>query len=577
MKGWKRIAALLCLAMLLALTGCSSGDYKKAVSLTESGDWQAAREIFTALGDYRDSAEKVVLCDYGIARGEMAAGNYDDAIAIFERLGNYEDAASLLDESLYKKAEQLFEAAEWDAAAEIFRNLGDYKQSPDRLLECRTQKALELYEEGSYAEALEIFLELPENADIAFRVGTIYANGYGVEQDLGKAVEWFEKAAARDHAEAQFILGKYCYDGSVGKQDYAKAFEWYEKAAELGYAPAQCELAWMYLEGRYPDPAEAGDEDLDGLSAEEFNSTEWYARNEADVKAFEWFEKAAEQGYAEAQYLTGTLYSGGGRGVKGNAEKAIEWFEKAAEQGYVHAQYSLGNRLQRSDFEKAIEWYEKAAEQGSAFAQLDLGLIYLNGDGTDPDYVKAAMWLFRAARHTPDDYISRYLSAQFERDVLVERGRDYINLAARSASEALFNLSDHTEMFEAYLRGAEAGDAKAQYNVGVCYSNGYGVEPDPAKAVEWYKKSAGQNYVYAQYNLGSCYFTGTGVEQNYEKGFELMKKAAEQGLANAQIVVARCYLLGEGVRQNSAKSDEWIARAMEQGMDLDDIIAMFSS
>lgn len=47
-------------------------------------------------------------------------------------------------------------------------------------------------------------------------------------------------------------------------------------------------------------------------------------------------------------------------------------------------------------------------------------------------------------------------------------------------------------MFEAYLRDAESGDAKAQYNVGVCYANGYGVKPNSVKADEWIEKTVAQ-------------------------------------------------------------------------------------
>ena len=567
-------AVILSLAMMLLLAGCSAGDYKKALSLAESEDWPAAREFFAALGDYKDSAEKVKECDYGIARNEMAAERYDEAIEILERLGAYEDAEALLEESRYGKAKLLFEDGDWDAAAELFETLGDYKDSSDQYRECRYQKALSLFEDGAHADATAILLELPDDVNAQFDLGLCYANGYGVEQDLGQAVEWFEKAAGQGCADAQYILGKYYYDGSTLEQDYAKAFEMFAQAAEQGNAQAQCELGWMYLEGRVQGTKDTSAE-LSGMSAEEFNSTAYYAKNENDVKAFEWFEKAAEQGYAEAQYLTGTLYSGAGRGVKGNSAKALEWYEKAAEQGYIPAQYSLGNRLQHSDIDKAIEWYEKAAEQGSPYAQLDLGLLYLEGDGVGPDYVKAAGWLVRASLHTPEEYISRYLLAQFDRDVLLERGRDYIDLARRGAADAMFNLSDHTEMFEAYLRDAESGDAKAQYNAGVCYANGYGVEPDVPKAVEWYKKAADQGYVYAQFNLGACYFSGSGVEQNYEKAFEMMKKAAEQGLANAQIVLAQCYLKGYGVKPNSVKADEWIEKAVAQGVDISVIIAMY--
>ena len=49
-------------------------------------------------------------------------------------------------------------------------------------------------------------------------------------------------------------------------------------------------------------------------------------------KAFEWYKKAAKQGFAKAQYNLGIMYQNG-QGVDVNYKKAFEWYEKAAEQG----------------------------------------------------------------------------------------------------------------------------------------------------------------------------------------------------------------------------------------------------
>lgn len=76
---------------------------------------------------------------------------------------------------------------------------------------------------------------------------------------------------------------------------------------------------------------------------------------------------------------------------------------------------------------------------------------------------------------------------------------------------------------------AEQGDVKAQYNLGVSYENGYGVEKSYTEAVKWYRLAAGQGLDWAQYNLGVCYDNGEGVEQSYTEAVKWYKKAAEQG------------------------------------------------
>ena len=61
---------------------------------------------------------------------------------------------------------------------------------------------------------------------------------------------------------------------------------------------------------------------------------------------------------------------------------------------------------------------------------------------------------------------------------------------------------------------AEAGEAIAQYNLGVLYATGRGVPRDDAEAVRWWRLAAEQGYAYAQYNLGNMYADGQGVPQD---------------------------------------------------------------
>ena len=55
---------------------------------------------------------------------------------------------------------------------------------------------------------------------------------------------------------------------------------------------------------------------------------------------------------------------------------------------------------------------------------------------------------------------------------------------------------------------AEAGDAEAQFNLGVRYGNGQGVRQDAAEAVRWYRLAADQGIAGAQYELGNMYALG---------------------------------------------------------------------
>ena len=110
-----------------------------------------------------------------------------------------------------------------------------------------------------------------------------------------------------------------------------------------------------------------------------------------------WFEKAANQGYAQAQFNLGLCYYEG-QGVVQSYEKAAYWYEKAANQGLAQAQFNLGvcydkGRGVGQSYEKAAFWYEKAANQGIAQAQYNLGLCYENGFGVKKDLQKAKFWI----------------------------------------------------------------------------------------------------------------------------------------------------------------------------------------
>ena len=97
---------------------------------------------------------------------------------------------------------------------------------------------------------------------------------------------------------------------------------------------------------------------------------------------------------------------------------------------------------------------------------------------------------------------------------------------------------------------AERGDRVGQYNLGVCYFNGFGVAVDQLEAVTWWRKSAEQGYAEAQYNLGNCYGAGQGILKDYVKAHFWCQKAIDQGLDSALSWMGLCYHNGDGVKKD---------------------------
>src|SRR5271156_6277617 len=58
---------------------------------------------------------------------------------------------------------------------------------------------------------------------------------------------------------------------------------------------------------------------------------------------------------------------------------------------------------------------------------------------------------------------------------------------------------------------ARAGVARAQNNIGACFSEGLGVARDPALALQWLSLAAGGGDPVGQRNLATAYFKGVGV------------------------------------------------------------------
>ncbi len=102
------------------------------------------------------------------------------------------------------------------------------------------------------------------------------------------------------------------YEAGLGvAQNYGEATKWYRKAAELGFATAQYHLGVLYDVG-------------EGVGRDYARSAEWY-------------RLAAEQGYAPAQNNLGALYLRGWGNLEANPVQAYLWFSLAGEQGFPGA------------------------------------------------------------------------------------------------------------------------------------------------------------------------------------------------------------------------------------------------
>jgi TPR repeat protein len=139
-----------------------------------------------------------------------------------------------------------------------------------------------------------------------------------LSKDYPTAVRLLEPLARAGQAQAQTRLAALYYHGHGVRESDALALTWYQRAALQGQAEAQFSLGNMYAYGLAGVPPEQDSQRL----------------------AAQWYFEAARQGHAEAQYSLGILFLTGS-GVQQSAEEARKWIGRAAAQGHADAQAYL--------------------------------------------------------------------------------------------------------------------------------------------------------------------------------------------------------------------------------------------
>jgi hypothetical protein len=171
--------------------------------------------------------------------------------------------------------------------------------------------------------------------------------------------------------------------------------------------------------------------------------------------------------------------------------------------------------------------------------------------------------------------------------------------ADTAAGLAAFKMKNYELAYREWKASAEAGQAEAQFDLGVLYAQGLGVRRDLTEASNWYGKSARQGNAEAEFALGQLYSRGWGVprdEADAIRWFEMANSvesdgpptdwarvegygmprdpkqaaywyqlAADQGHAEAQFNLGRLYSAGQGVKREQEQATRWMSASAIQG------------
>lgn len=116
------------------------------------------------------------------------------------------------------------------------------------------RKAQAAFTRNDYITSHDLWLPLAESgiAEAQYSLGFLYQSGWGVAQDLPKAVNWYSLAAEQDETRAQFNLGVLLLTGEAPiEQDVETAMVWLNRSAEGGNTRAKEFLVDVYNHGKY--------------------------------------------------------------------------------------------------------------------------------------------------------------------------------------------------------------------------------------------------------------------------------------------------------------------------------------
>ena len=459
-------------------------------------------------------------------------------------------------------------------------------------------------------------------------LGYMYEKGDLVAPDHGEALRLYRLAADHGDARAQNNLGWAYQQGNGVPKDPAEAAKWYRKSAGQSDPLAEANLSWLYLYGLGVEKDYEQAEKWARLGAEsgmprlQFNYAEILvneSRKDGNVVAnyavaAEWYKKAAEQNYPEAQMALADLYNYGK--LDRNYNEAVKWYSRAATNGSgnVKAMGMLGSLYHDNhenfphDHAQSARWFRMAAEKGETGAGYELALLLLDGEiphnqpeaetllkkAADEGNANAAIRLAGLHHETPQSALK-----QFSRDELNARavnGNGAIVLQAATADEeGRGGPIDVRGAAGLYLRilmyAPDDGKTEAINRlVDLYYSDklklekpsagppaDFGSWSDAAQLFFWsgpknekqlaeiFQRSRKFASPLTQYHVGEMYYRGEPVAQDKGLAVDWFKSAAEAGNPEAMNRIGEFWASGAGGQQDVKEAAGWYRRAAEKG------------
>lgn len=345
---------------------------------------------------------------------------------------------------------------------------------------------------------------------------------YYEKTDSAKAVEFYKKAAAKEHADAAFRLGNWYLTGSFDTPDLTA----------LAHLPdIVYNIVGMKIDSYYErDQKMIKDKLIQSLKKGDLQS------------AFKYYTLACEFGHVEAKYVYGVLMLQEGLGVQRYGffryRYMTELFRPAAEENnnaaawyFLGVCYTMYNMGDRDDIEKFNGIFKDEKSRGRADEYLSQRRFTGRQDLTAAQnaFIKSSGLHFAPAQH--------YLGKSYQIGKLF--------------------IQSYEESAKYYTLAAEQAHADARYRLALYFLDGVGVSRNPEKAVELLTLAAGQNHADAQYKLALCLTDGTGTEKNLPEAAKYFKAAADNRHIGGEYRYAVCCRDGLGIEKDPVQAREY--------------------
>jgi len=268
----------------------------------------------------------------------------------------------------------------------------------------------------------------------------------------------------------------------------------------------------------------------------------------------------ADQHHPKATFMKGMWLEFGKFGFRLDKQEAFRCFQRAAQRGYARAEYRMGMQFEQyNEPDKAVKHYKLGVAAGDSASNYRLGMMTLLGQhGQALDYDKGTKLVSYSAQTADDNapqgaYVYGMLLAHELPQITLPEQLLPLNISA-----ARFNI-EHA----AYL-----GFAKAQTKMGAAYELcQLGCDFDPTLSLHYNALAAKQGEPEADMAISKwflCGYEGT-FEKNEELAFTYAQRAAQSGLATAEFALGYFYEIGIFVPVDMKKSRSWYEKAANHG------------